>query len=74
MDSTKLTLSPQIVLLNHVRSVKIAFLIVLQVLVSRITLKNLIFRRDPSALILGTCSLNEADFNRYGSGGYCDIV
>lgn len=48
--------------------------IVLPILVSRITRKNLVSGTSAPALYPGTCNLSDVDFNRYGSGRLWVIV
>lgn len=69
-----LTLSPHIVLLDHVRNVDTTLLIPCHVPDWRMTLKNLVSGSTPARLMLGICILKDEDFRRYGKGGCCVIV
>lgn len=69
MFESQHTLSPQMVLLNHVRRVKRSLRITCQVRVSCITLKSLIVGKMPVMLTFGACKRNDEDFSRYNEGG-----
>lgn len=62
----RLTRSPQIVLLVHVRNVKRTFAINLNVCVLRISRRNLIFDRY---VMFGSCKRRVVERNRNGCGG-----
>lgn len=68
-----LTRSPNIVLLDHVRIIKINFVRARQVSDSRMTLKNFVSGNNLPIPMLGTCSWNVDDLSRYGTGG-CGVT
>lgn len=74
MLESRHTLSPQMVLLDHVRRLRRSLRIACQVGVSCITLKNLILGKKPVILIFGVCKRNDDEFSRYGEGGVEVIV